>query len=477
MSNGAVQESRMEKTGKLKKSLRLLFVYALATGAILTFIGYWDGVFLGGSGPATFLSFLLMTLLVLPIAFVYCELTPMLPYTGAELVYNTVGTNKTFGFISAWMIMAAWIAVPPAAVMGILDWINYAFNLNWSYWTTVTVGVVVLLVYTILSLSDINLSGQIQTFMLFAALIGVTLTGFIFLFSGDWSIKNFTPFFQSVHNSGASNFIGIKGWIIGTALIVTPYFGFETVPQLVEEGDFPIKDSKKAILGSVITCGALYTFFFFCLAGMGTWQELTHATMDPFVALEIIRNNFGWVGYGFFFGITAVLFTIGTCILGFWISTVRLMFAMGRQNFLPASFAKLNKKQQPIVPNILVLVISIVFLLVSNATTYLAGFYSIMALGCSTAYFMTMYSAIRLAARHPEWERPYVLKGGQPFRVFALIIAGCIVGLCTVGLGRDAWITLAIYLLIGVLLYGWMSISRWPKEKVWMMTPDGEKEY
>ena len=63
---------RLEGSGKLKKSLRLLYVYALATGAILTFIGYWDGVFLTVAGPAAFFSFFLMTLLVLPIAFVYC---------------------------------------------------------------------------------------------------------------------------------------------------------------------------------------------------------------------------------------------------------------------------------------------------------------------------------------------------------------------------------------------------------------------
>lgn len=474
MSNAS---SRMEQSGKLKKSLRLLFVYALATGAILTFMGYWDGVFLGGSGPATFLSFALMTLLVLPIAFVYCDLTALLPYTGAELVYGTVGVNKTWGFLSAWMIMAAWIAVPPAAIMGILDWIKFALRLDWSYWTTAIVGIGLLAIFAILSLSDINLSGQIQTFMLFAALFGCVLTGFLFLFSGHWSFSNFTPFFQSVHNGEAANFIGVKGWLIGTALIVTPYFGFETVPQLVEEGNFPIKDSKKAILGSVITCGTLYTFFFFCVAGMDTWKNLTHATMDPFVAITIIRDGFGWGAYSWFFGITAILFTIGTCILGFWISSVRLLFAMGRQNFLPKSFAKLNKKQQPIIPNVLILVISIIFLLVSNASSYLAGFYSIMSLSCSFCYFLTMVAAIVMTARHPEWQHPYKLWGGQAFRVFAAIIAGGIVCLCTVGLSRSAWITYAVYLALGVILYLFMSIFRWTKSKVWMMTPDGEKEF
>jgi basic amino acid/polyamine antiporter, APA family len=468
----------MEGSGTLKKSLRLLYVYALATGAILTFIGYWDGIFLTGAGPATFLSFALMTLLVLPVAYVYSELTAMLPSTGAELVFNTIGLNKYWGFLSAWSIMAAWIAVPPAAVMGILEWINYAFRLNLSFGTIVMIAVVVLVLYTILSLSDIQLSGQIQTFMLFSALFGVTLTGIIFLFSGHWSISNFTPFLQSAHNGGgAAGTGGLYGWIIGTALIVTPFFGFETVPQLVEEGNFPIKDTSKAILGSVLTCGALYVFFFFALAGMGDWALLTEGGSNaPFVAIKIIENVFGWPNYAIFFGITAVLFTIGTCILGFWISTVRLMYAMGRQNFLPKIFSKVNKHQQPIVPNLLVLGLSLAAIFIMNAGTYLEDFFTVMALSVAIAYAITMFSSVQLAKKYPDWDRPYKLKGGQSFRWFSFFIAIVIAILCALGLPIGAWISWGYYMAIGVVLIIFMSV-KWKKEPVWMKTPDGEKEF
>ena len=30
---------------KLNRSLKLIYVYAIATGAIFTFIGYWDSIF------------------------------------------------------------------------------------------------------------------------------------------------------------------------------------------------------------------------------------------------------------------------------------------------------------------------------------------------------------------------------------------------------------------------------------------------
>ena len=40
----------------LKKSLRLIYVYAIAAGAIFTFIGYWDTIFYEYCGAGTFLG-------------------------------------------------------------------------------------------------------------------------------------------------------------------------------------------------------------------------------------------------------------------------------------------------------------------------------------------------------------------------------------------------------------------------------------
>ena len=90
------------ESGGLKKSLRLIYVYAIAAGAIFTFIGYWDTIFYEYCGAGTFLGFILMTLLILPIAMVYCELAPLFPRAGGELIYNTVGINKHIGFFSSW---------------------------------------------------------------------------------------------------------------------------------------------------------------------------------------------------------------------------------------------------------------------------------------------------------------------------------------------------------------------------------------
>ena len=43
-----------KKTNALSKSMKLIYVYAMATGAIFTFMCYWDGIFMSYTGPGTF---------------------------------------------------------------------------------------------------------------------------------------------------------------------------------------------------------------------------------------------------------------------------------------------------------------------------------------------------------------------------------------------------------------------------------------
>ena len=39
-----------KKAGVLSKSMKLVYVYAMATGAIFTFMCYWDGIFMSYTG-------------------------------------------------------------------------------------------------------------------------------------------------------------------------------------------------------------------------------------------------------------------------------------------------------------------------------------------------------------------------------------------------------------------------------------------
>lgn len=474
--NPALEKTlRLDRENVLQRSMKLLYVYAMATGAIFTFMCYWDGIFMSYCGPATFLAYAIMTAAVLPIAFVYAELSTMLPSTGSSLVFNTVGINKHAGFWSSWLIMMAWAAVPAAGTLGIIDWLNYQFGLNLTGMHAVVVGAIALAAWCGLSLLKNIVAGQVQTAMLLLGIGGVALTAILYIVSSDWSILNFNHFFaSSLNGGGESGNGGWIGWMIGAAFMISPFFGFETVPAMVEEGDFPIKDQKKAILGSVITCGVIYVIFYFALAGMAPWATLTEGgSSAPFISIKAFLDAYGWSQYALFLGIVGVLFPIGTSVLGFWYSSVRMIYAMGRQNFLPAAFAKTNKYGQPILPNILIFILSVMFLLMPSITS----FFNLMAFACASCYIISVISSLKMQKEHPEWERPYKLPGGNAMRYLALVIAIIIDGFCAYGQATESWIGFAGYMGVGLVLWIWMMIKKWPKEKVWMMTPDGEKEF
>lgn len=461
----------------LQRSLKLVFVYTVATGSIFTYVSYWDSVFFGYCGSGTFLAFALMTLAILPVALVYSELSPLFKTAGGELIYNTVGFNKHVGFLASWLIMAAWISVPPAVVMAVATFISRLFGLNLSFQTTMVIGVVILLLVFIMSMQDIQFLVKAQATCLFANIATTLITAVLILTSGHWSIDNVLGSFTFT-NIGTT--VGIPGWIIGMALLITPYFGFETVPQMVEEGDFPITNTKKAICGSVITCGAIYAVFFFCVAGLAPAKELLAGeAADGFMTITAMQNLLGWKFWPVAYGLVSILMGMTASILGFWMSTVRMLYSMGTKNFLPQAFTKVNRHQQPILPNVFLLGVSLTFILLQNAGTFMNDFFNLMSFGCACAYALTMISAVRIHHKHPEWYRNNgnVVRGGDFLRILAMVIMVAIAFFCTLGQGVGSWISFGVYLGIGVLIWLWMVVVRWKKSAVTIETPDGTQEF
>lgn len=466
----------MEQKNSLAKSMKLFYVYAMATGAIFTFMCYWDGIFMSYTGPGTFLAFALMTIAILPTAFVYSEFSTMLPQAGSCLVFNTVGINKHAGFWSSWLIMCAWMAVPAAGVLGILEWINFQFGTNFSAVQATCIGSVILCFWCALSMYKNVVAGKVQSFMLLSGMTGILICSALFFFSGHWSLENFANFFISSNlKEYGGNFVttGIA-WMVGCSFMITPYFGFETVPAMVEEGTFPIKDQKKAILGSVITCGCIYVVFYFAMAGAMPWNELTNnGDCHPFVTFDALKYCFGdkiaW--FVLIMGIVGICFPIGTSVLGFWYSAVRMIYAMGKDNFLPKMFAKTNRFSQPILPNLLILGISVAFIAMQEIT----AFFDLMAFACTLCYVLTSISSLIAAKKYPNWERPY--KCTTLTKVLSLVIMAAFAFFTTIGIGEKTWYGFIGYMGVGLALWLYMVLYRWRHEKVVIVTPDGEKEF
>ena len=254
--------------------------------------------------------------------------------------------------------------------------------------------------------------------------------------------------------------------------------GFETVPQMVEEGDFPIKNSKKAICGSILTCGCIYVFYYFCVAGLDGLRDVyTNYAQDGFLTIATMQNVLGWTFWPIIVGILSCLLGMGASLLGFWMSTVRMLYSMANKNFLPKVFAKVNKNQQPMLPNIFLLVLSLIFIVLQNSSDFMSAFFNLMSFGCACAYALTMISAVCIHRKHPNWKSSNTVKGGDAFRIFAMLIAVAIAFFCTLGQGIDSWICFGVYLGVGVVIWLWMVCVNWKKHPVEIETPDGIQKF
>lgn len=102
---------------------------------------------------------------------------------------------------------------------------------------------------------------------------------------------------------------------------------------MVEEGDFPPSNTKKAICGSVITCGAIYTFFFFCVAGLDTFDNLLmDDAQNGFMTITAMQKLLGWRIWPLIYGCVSILMGMTASIPGFWMSIVRMLYSMGKKN-------------------------------------------------------------------------------------------------------------------------------------------------
>ncbi len=231
---------------------------------------------------------------------------------------------------------------------------------------------------------------------------------------------------------------------------------------MVEEGDFPIKKQNQAILGSIITCGLLYMLLLLRPLRHGDVGRRSPATApasrSPRCTPSRTRSapRGFWAVWLWIFGIGAALFPITTSVLGFWLSSVRMLFAMGRQNFLPKAFAKTNRHHQPILPNLLILGISLAAIITMNYSNFLQNFFTLMAFAAAACYAIISAASIRAAVKHPDWERPYKIPGGMFMRVLSLIIS-VVFAFLTV-LGQAGYTVMLEYLGIGAILWIWMIV-------------------
>ena len=456
-------EASGEGHGSLRRALGAMNLTMLGIGAI---IGAGIFVLTGTAaaqyaGPAIVLSFVLAGLGCLFAGLCYAEFASMIPIAGSAYTYAYATLGEFVAWIIGWDLIleylfgAATVAVgwsgyfvaflakfglvlPPAFTQAPLSVVGTHTLVRNPGGVLNVPAVLLVLVMTALLVIGIKESARFNNVIVFIKVAIVFLVigfGFMFVNSANWH-----PFIPE--NTGSFGNYGWSGIVRGAGVVFFAYIGFDAVSTAAQEAKNPQRDMPIGMLGSLAFCTVLYILMALVMTGLAHYTEL-NVPHPVDVALAKAGPGLAWLNYLVDVGAIAGLASV---VLVMLMGQPRIFFAMARDGLLPAVFGKVHPRfRTPYVTTILT----------GAVAATVAGFFPIALLGelvsIGTLFAFVVVSAgvLVLRRREPNRVRPFK----TPLVPLVPILGILICGYMMYGLPSDTWIRLAVWLVLGLVIY------------------------
>lgn len=433
----------------LKKELSLSQVIAMAAGGMIAAwmveIIYWFEL----SGSGSFWALLTTGILVMPLGLVYSEMSSMLPFAGGENIWISNAFSWDIGWYFNWALYLLYILAMPTVAYGIVTMSGYFYPLTFAQ--TKLIALAILIIWYVISNVRIKILGNIQSFLFWIMIAASIFVSISFIFSGQWSFTKLTPWFPK----------GSSGFGAAVGILVFKFIGFDLVPQLSEEANFPRKDQWKAYAGAIGVTFLIYGLAIISNGGIVSAEWITKTDMvDPRVA-DLIGKHY----LAIIIVIIGILGTV-TTLSGFWLSAARNLYGAAKQHQVPKLFEKLNNQGQPLYGNIIVGIFAIYFT-VFAPEAWVEYIYTVYAFVAGLVYMMVALSFLILRKKHPEWERPFKVKCGTLFGILALAFTLWIIIASFSEIAVSSLYILGGYFVIGIGLHLYAKHMQKANPKEW----------
>jgi urea carboxylase system permease len=349
---------------ELDRTLGRFSSFAAGFSYISILTGMFQNFYLGFSagGPAFFWTWPLMFAGQLMVALCFAELAAHYPLCGGVYQWSRHVGSRAIGWMAGWVYLASLVVTLAAVALALqvtLPQISDSLQLFGKSTdkadaakNAVLFGCLLIVFSTIVNSVGVGFLARINNVGVFAELIGVAL---LILLLASRAVRGPAVVFN-VQGRGTGEVFGYLGPFL-TAMIMASYvmYGFDTAGSLAEETTHPRRTAPRAILQALIAAaaagGLLMLFALMAVDDAGS-EELGKATGGlPFIVTSTLGDRLGKVF------LCDVILAITVCTLAVHTGTVRLVFAMSRDNQLPfsrqlshvAAWARI-----PVVPAILV---------------------------------------------------------------------------------------------------------------------------
>jgi urea carboxylase system permease len=339
---------------------------SILTGTFqLFYFGYAFG------GPAYWWSWPLVFIGQVTVALCFAELAARYPVAGS--VYNWAKrlASPTTAWLAGWMMFTASVVTLTAVVLAYqitLPQIWDGFQLvgdgtgDTDFAVSAVIwGAILILFTTVINAIGVKLMSRINSAGVFIELIAAVLL--IVLLAVN--IVNPPTVLFDTQGLGADSDLGYFGaFLVASLASAYVMYGFDTASSLGEETVDPRRTAPTAILRAVIASfiiGGLILLFAI-LAAPDLADPAIGENGLQYIILAVLGGPIGSV-----FLVTVVI-AVTVCALAVHTAGIRLMFAMARDNALPAAarLAKIDpKRKTPVIPAILIGVVAVLILVVN----------------------------------------------------------------------------------------------------------------
>lgn len=470
----------------LKRQLNPMHVWAIAFGCV---IGWGSFInpgkkFLPNSGVAgTAIAMILGALVMVIIAFSYTYMVPKYPKAGGEFTFTKMCFGKNLAFICGWFLVVAYLTNVPmnSTAIGLIvdgldgnaDLLKFGFHYSIAgfdiYMGEMLLAMSILILFGWLNIIGVRKAGFVQT-VLSIMLVTCVFTLFIAaLVSAKAKGINMQPIWgfdksaamaanattaeigQYAHKGTA----GILSAILATfAIAPWAYVGFDAIPQAAEEFNFSFRKVAGIMIVAIVFGCFVYTSNnTVAAAALENWPDRVMAgEWVLLVAAEELLGTFGKVLIGL--GVSCAVLS---GIMGFYLASSRLMYSMSRDGYLPEWFGRVDSKYgTPKNAMIFCVIVSLSGPILGREA--LGWFVDMSAIGASIGYFFTCASTLITMKRDGDGGAflKYTAILGVIFStIFMILQLIPIPGLSGVHFGKESYIMLIVWVLIGLVFYIW----------------------
>ena len=475
---------RGNSQAELKRQLNPMHVWAIAFGCV---IGWGSFInpgkkFLHTSGVAgTAIAMILGALVMIIIAFSYAYMVPKYPKAGGEFTFTKMCYGKTMAFICGWFLVVAYLTNVPmnSTAIGLIvdgldgsaDILKFGFHYTIAgfniYMGEMLLAMGILLLFGYLNIIGVQKAAFVQTILSSLLVICVFTLFIAALVSSKAKGINMHPIWgfdksaaiaagattSEIGQYAHAGTAGILSAILATfAIAPWAYVGFDAIPQAAEEFNFSFKKvSYIMIIAIAFGCFVYTSNNTVAAAALENWPDRVMAgDWVVLVAAEELLGMFGKVLVGL--GVSCAVLS---GIMGFYLASSRLMYSMSRDGYLPEWFGMVDPRYgTPKNAMIFCIIVSLSGPILGREA--LGWFVDMSAIGASIGYFFTSASTLVTLKRDGD---------GNPF-LKAMAITGVIFsiafmvlqlipipGLSGVHFGKESYIMLIIWSLMGVFFY------------------------